>query len=159
MSRSNNRKKPFDSTKIGSFSAWRWKRNPISSCEYVKIPPGNECIIPVAPWHPVDEGENSIYCSSAVTAPVVVESCINKPGAVWWLKVMNPLEEMQEITVNDVLGFAEKCTAPEVDEEEIEEFLDLEYLSAKDTPIALCHVAVEIMKDLASANPSENEKD
>ena len=122
--------------------------NPISSCEYVKITPGNECIIPVAPWHPVDEGENSIYCSSAATAPVIVESCINKPGAVWCLKVMNPLEEMQQITVNDVLGFAEKCTTPAVDEEEIEEFLDLEYLSAKDTPIALCRVAVEIMKDL-----------
>ena len=133
--------------------------NPISSCEYVKIPPGNECIIPVAPWHPVDEGENSIYCSSAVTAPVIVESCINKPGAVWWLKVMNPLEEMQEITVNDVQGFAEECTAPEVDEEEIEEFLDLEYLSAKDTSIALCRVAVEIMKDLTSVNPSENKRD
>ena len=88
-----------------------------------------------------------------------MENCINKPGAVWWLKVINPLEEMQEITLNDVLGFAEKCTAPEVDEEEIEEFLDLEHLSAKDTPIALCRVAVEIMKDLASANPCENEKD
>ena len=34
--------------------------NPISSCEYVKIHPGNECIIPVASWHPVDEGDNSI---------------------------------------------------------------------------------------------------
>ena len=47
---------------------------------------------------------------------------------------MNPFEEMQEITVNDVLGFAEKCTAPEVDEEQIEELLDLEYLSAKSQP-------------------------
>ena len=131
--------------------------NPIVSCEYVKIPPGNECIIPVAPWHHVDEGENSIYCSSAVTAPVIVESCINKPGAMWWLKVMNPLKETQEITVHDVLGFTEKCTAPEVDEEEIEEFLDLEYLSAKDIPIALCRVAVEIMKDLTSINPCKNE--
>ena len=129
--------------------------NPLSSCEYVKIPPGNECIIPVAPWHPVDEDENSIYCSSAVTAPVIVESCINKPGAMWWLKVVNPLEETQK---NDfLLGFAEKCTAPEVDEEEIEEFLDLEYLSAKDTPIALCRVAVEIMKHLTNAKPSEDE--
>ena len=75
--------------------------NPVSFYEYVKIPPGNECIIPVAPWHPVDEGENSIYCALAVTAPVIVESCINKPGAMWWLKVMNPFEESQEITVND----------------------------------------------------------
>ena len=70
---------------------------------------------------------------------------------------MNPLEETQEITVNDVLGFVEKCTAPEVDEEEIEEVLDLEYLSAKGTPIALCHVAVEIMKDLTCANLGANE--
>ena len=51
--------------------------NPISSCEYVPIPPGNECIIPVAPWHPMEPSEESIYCSSAVTAPVIVESCIN----------------------------------------------------------------------------------
>ena len=35
--------------------------NPISSCEYVKIPRGNECIIPVAPWPPVDADENSVY--------------------------------------------------------------------------------------------------
>ena len=48
---------------------------------------------------------------------------------------MNPLEETQEITVNDVLGFAEECTAPEVDEEGIEEFLDLEYLSARKRPL------------------------
>ena len=47
--------------------------NPISSCEYVKIPHGNECIIPVASWHPVDEGENCIYRSSAVMAPVIME--------------------------------------------------------------------------------------
>ena len=39
---------------------------------------------------------------------------------------MNPLEEALEITVNDVLGFAEQCLAPEVDQEEIEEFLDLD---------------------------------
>ena len=51
--------------------------NPISSCEYVKVPPGNECIIPVAPWHPVDLNKGSVYCSSAVTAPVIVESCVN----------------------------------------------------------------------------------
>ena len=133
--------------------------NPISSCEYVKIPPGNDCIIPVAPWQPADADENSVYCLSAVTAPVIVESCINVPGAVWWLKVINPLEETQEITVNDVLGFAEKCTAPEVDEKGIEEFLDLEYLSVKDTPVALCCVAVEIMKDLTSSATLENEKD
>ena len=25
--------------------------NPISSCEYVKLPTGNECITPVAPWY------------------------------------------------------------------------------------------------------------
>ena len=99
--------------------------NPISPCEYVKIPPGNECIMPVTPWHPVDLNESSVYCSSAVTSPVIVESCVNVPGAIWWLKVMNPLEATQEITVNDVLGFAEKCIAPEVDEEGIEEFLDL----------------------------------
>ena len=36
--------------------------NPISSCEYVKIPPGNECIIPVTPWHPLDADEGSVYC-------------------------------------------------------------------------------------------------
>ena len=131
--------------------------NPISSCEYVKISPGNECIIPVAPWHPVDADENSLYYSSAVTAPVLVESCVNVPGVVWWLKVMSPLEETQEITVNDVLGFAEKCTAPEVDEG-IEEFLDLEYLSARKTPVALCCVAVEIMKDLTGITSFENEK-
>ena len=41
---------------------------------------------------------------------------------------MNPLEETQEITVNDVLGFAEECSAPEVADEGIEEFLDLEYI-------------------------------
>ena len=61
--------------------------------------------------------ESTVYCSSAVTAPVKVDSCINVPGAVWWLKVMNPLEEMHEIIVNDVLGFTEKCMAPEVDDE------------------------------------------
>ena len=102
--------------------------NPISSCEYVKIPAGNECIIRVAPWHPVDLKGGSVYCSPVVTAPVIVESCLNVPGGVWWLKVMNPLEETQKITVNNVLGFVEECLAPEVDEEEIEEFLDLEYL-------------------------------
>ena len=67
------------------------------------------------------------------------------------------VKETQEMTVNDVLGFAEKCNAPEVDEEEIEEFLDLEYLSAKDTPIALCRVAVEIMRDLTCAQLGANE--
>ena len=87
-----------------------------------------------------------------------MESCINVPGALWWLKVMNPLEETQEITVNDVLGFAEKCTAPEVDEEGIEEVLDLEYLSARETPVALCHIAVEVMKDLTGIASVENKQ-
>ena len=96
--------------------------NPMSSCEYVKIPPWHECIIPVAPWHPVDADKNSVYCSSAVTAPVIVESCVNVSGEVCWLKVMNPLKEKQEITVNDVLEFAEKCTTPELDEEGVEQF-------------------------------------
>ena len=40
---------------------------------------------------------------------------------------MNPLEETQEITVNHVLGFAEHYLATEVNQEEIEEFLDLDY--------------------------------
>ena len=71
---------------------------------------------------------------------------------------MNPLEETQEITVNDVLGFAGKCAAPEVDEEGIEEVLDLEYLSAREIPIALCRVAVEVMKDLTSIASVENEQ-
>ena len=124
--------------------------NPISSCEYVKIPPGNERIIPVTPWHPVEPGEESIYCSPAVTAPVIVEGCINVPGCVWWFKVMNPLEETQEITVNDVLGFAEECLSPKVVQEEIEEFLDLVYLTVSDIPKALCQVAVEVMKDLTN---------
>ena len=31
---------------------------------------------------------------------------------------MNPLEETQETTVNDVLGFAEDCFAPKVVQEE-----------------------------------------
>ena len=70
---------------------------------------------------------------------------------------MNPLEETQEITVNDVLGFAEKCTAPEVDEEGIKDVLDLEYLSARETPVALCHVVVEVMKDLTGIASVENE--
>ena len=61
---------------------------------------------------------------------------------------MNPLEETQEITVNDVLGFAEECLSPKVVQEEIEEFLDLVYLTVSDIPKALCQVAVEVMKDL-----------
>ena len=71
---------------------------------------------------------------------------------------MNPLEETQEITVNDMVGFTEKCTAAEVDEG-IEEFLDLKYLSARKTSVALCSVAVEIMKDLTGNTSFENEKD
>ena len=63
---------------------------------------------------------------------------------------MNPLEETQEITVNDVLGFTEECSAPEVAEEEIEEFLDLEYLNVSDIPIALCQIAVDVLKDLTN---------
>ena len=129
--------------------------NPISSCE--KVPPGNECIIPVVPWHPVEPSEESIYCSPTVTAPVIVEGCINVPGCVWRLKVLNPLEETQEITVNDVLGFTEECIAPDLAEEEIEEFLDLEYLKVSDVPIALCQIAVDVMKDLTSITPLDEE--
>ena len=72
----------------------------------------------------MDLNESSVYCSSAVTAPVIVEGCVIVPRAVWGLKIMNPLEETQEITVNDMLGFAEKCIATEVDEEGIKKFLD-----------------------------------
>ena len=61
--------------------------NPISSCKYVRIPLGNECIIPVAPWHPVEPSEESIYGSPAVTVPVILEGCLNVPGGVWWLRI------------------------------------------------------------------------
>ena len=132
--------------------------NPISSCEYVRIPPGNKCIIPVAPWHPVEPCKESTYCSPAVKAPVIVEGCINVPGCVWWLKVMDPLEETLEITVNDILGFAEECIAPEVTEEGIEEFLDLEYLNVSDVPIALCQIAVDVLKDPTNTTALKKEE-
>ena len=52
-----------------------------------------------------------------MTASVIVEGCINTVGSKWWIKVMNPLEETQLVTPNDVLAFAEECAVPEVDRE------------------------------------------
>ena len=60
---------------------------------------------------------------------------------------MNPLEETQIVTPNDVLAFAEECAAPEVDRKHIEEFLDLQYLSKTGTPISICRIAVEVVQD------------
>ena len=55
----------------------------ISSCEYVKNPHRNECIIPVALWNPVDSTQENVYCSPTVTAPVIVEGYVNVTGCVW----------------------------------------------------------------------------
>ena len=121
--------------------------NPITSQETVRIPPGNECLIPVTTRQPLVLDTHVAYCSPAVTASVIVEGCINTVGSEWWIKVMNPLEETQVVTPNDVLAFAEECAVPEVDREHIEEFLDLQYLSKTDTPISMCRIAVEVVQD------------
>ena len=91
--------------------------NPITSQETVRIPPGNQCLIPVTTHRPLVLDSNVAYCSPAVTASVIVEGCINTVGSEWWVKVMNPLEETQVVTPNDVLAFAEECAVPEVDRE------------------------------------------
>ena len=143
--------------------------NPISSKVTVTIPPGNECIIPVSPWKTPETVGETIHCTPAVTAPVIVEHCINSAGYGWWLKVMNPLEEPQTVTTSDVLAFAEECLAPEVDQDELEEFLDFEYLEKSETPIAVCRIAVDILRDVVDPNrgsetietqqPTENKKE
>ena len=121
--------------------------NPITSRETVKIPPGNECLIPVTTLRPLVLDTYIAYCAPAVTASVIVEGCINTVGSEWWIKVMNPLEETQIITPKDVLAFAEECAVPEVNRESIEEFLDLQYISKTDTPISLCRIAVDVVHD------------
>ena len=121
--------------------------NPITSQETVKIPPGNECLIPVTTRQPLVLDTYVAYCSPAVTVSVIVEGCINTVGSEWWIKVKNPLEETQIVTPKDELAFAEECAVPEVDREHIEEFLDLQYLSKTDTPISICRIAVEVVQD------------
>ena len=123
--------------------------NPITSQETVRIPPGNECLIPVTTLRPLAIDSYIAYCSPAVTASVLVEGCINTVGSDWWIKVMNPLDETQVITPSDVLAFAEECAVPEVSREQVEEFLDLQYLSKTDTPISLCRIAVDVVCDAA----------
>ena len=67
--------------------------NPITSRETVKIPPGNECLIPVTTLRPLVLDTYIAYCAPAVNASVIVEGCINTVGSEWWIKVMNPLED------------------------------------------------------------------
>ena len=125
--------------------------NPVTSTSTHYLPPMTEKIIPVRTWREVDQSPgDGVFCAPASTAPVVVEGGVNIVGRDWWLKVMNPLDKIQIFTPDDVLAFVEKADIPELCEMDIEPFLGTKNALEKETPIALCRLAVSAVQKVAN---------
>ena len=99
--------------------------NPMTVAHEIDVPPNSEMILPVQPRHLEDQREQGIYCEPASTALVMVEACVNLPGQNWWIKVMNPQEEVMCISPGDVLAYATNASVPQVNSKNVADFLDV----------------------------------
>ena len=125
--------------------------NPITVVHKINVPPNSEMIIPVKPQHATTGGgggEQGVYCEPATTSMLMVEACVNLPDQTWWVKVMNPQEEAIRINPGDVLAYVSEAAIPQVDNNNVSDFLDLTYLERMDVPVALGRVAGETVKEM-----------
>ena len=125
--------------------------NPITVVHEIDVPPNSEMIIPVKPRYVTTGGEQGVYCEPATTSMVMVEACVNLPDQTWWVKVMNPQEEAIRIHPGDVLAYVSEAAIPQVDNNNVPDFLDLTYLEQTEVPVALGRVAGEAVKEIVQS--------